>query len=141
MAELVSLAAATAAADLAEKVAKVWERLNTSRTCLIELANHTQRSLRLVNHSHSHGGFAEPPNDELPGQTAEVFGSQSLSGSVLTGTEGAVTYRIGDADATVTIRWNVPFVGGNSCASTTAGWQGSTSFQASCITGPAMPRT
>ena len=111
----VALAAAGAAAGVAKATAEMWAKLNTARTCLLEVTNKTDHVLRVVSHAHPHGGFAVPPSQEIPARTVDLYGSQSKGGSVMTGTEGSVTYRIGDLDTRMTIGWNNPFVGGNEC--------------------------
>lgn len=105
----------TAIAEIAEAADRIWAKLNTSRTCLIEFWNHTDYTLRVSGHAHAHGGFAEPPSIEVPPGSTDTFGSQSLSGSFFTGTEGFVSFAIADLDTTVVARWNNPFVGGNDC--------------------------
>jgi LGFP repeat len=115
------LAAAGAAAALAKNVSEVWARLNTSRTCLLEITNQTDRPLRVLDHAHDHGGFAEPPSFEIPPHTTDVFGSQSKAGSVMTGTEGGVRYRIGDLATTLRVGWDNPWAGGNDSSATLDG--------------------
>jgi hypothetical protein len=130
----VALLTAVAAAELAKAAAEVAEKLNTARTCVLEFKNHTNHPLRLVGQSHDHGGFKVPPNDELPPHTADVFGAQSDSFSVATGVEGSVTYQIGTADATVTLRWNNPFIGENDSSAGTGGNRAA-AFTATSLTG------
>ena len=96
--------------------AAIWDRLNTDRTCLLEVWNTTDHTLRVRGHSHAHGGFAEPPSIEVPPSSVDTFGSQSSGGSIFTGTEGFVTYEIDDLNTTAVIRWNNPFIGGNGCS-------------------------
>ena len=131
----VALAAGVAAASITKAVVEVGGKLNTARTCVIEFKNHTGHGLARAGHHHAHGGFGVPPNETLAARTAEVFGSQSAAFSAGTGTEGSVTYRAADQDAVVTLRWNVPFIGGNGCGGATGGWYGTNSLRLSCISG------
>lgn len=109
------LAELTAGAAIAETASKIWAKLNTQRTVLVELANRTPFILRVADDHHDHGGFAEPPDFEVPPNTASLFGSQSKSGSIMTGTEGWVWYTVGDGLAKFRVYWNNPFVGDNDC--------------------------
>ncbi len=128
------LAVTTATAEAAKAVAEIWGKLNTSRTCLLEVTNDTDQVLRVAGDSHSHGGFAEPPSLEIPARTTDVFGSQSKSGSVMTGTEGTVTYRVGDLPTTLRISWDNPFTGSNTGSATLEGEQ-RFAFHAGCVVG------
>jgi hypothetical protein len=131
----VALAAGAAAASITQAVIEVNEKLNTPRTCVLEVKNHTGLALSRISHDHAHGGFGVPPNETLPARTAEVFGSQSAAFSVGTGTEGRVTYRATAQDALATIRWSVPFIGDNGCGGATGGWYGTNHLRLSCLTG------
>lgn len=110
---IATIGAGVAAAAAA---AEVWGKLNTARTCLLEFANNTDHTLRVERHGHAHGGFAEPPTIEVPPGSIDFFGSQSVGGSVATGTEGFVVYAIGDLATTATVTWNNPFWGSNGCS-------------------------
>ncbi|WP_327024423.1 LGFP repeat-containing protein [Micromonospora sp. NBC_01739] len=111
----VALAAAAGTAGINEGSKRVADMLHGSRSCLIELTNRTGHVLRVQSHTHDHGGFAEPPSAEVPAETIDIFGSQSKGGSFATGTNGSVTYRLGDSNTTVRIGWNHPFVGEVDC--------------------------
>jgi len=67
-------------------------------------------------HHHSHGGFAEPPNQEIPPGQLDLFGSQSKGGSLFTGTEGKITYESPDSYF-LRVSWDNPWLGGNECSS------------------------
>ncbi|MGN9776173.1 LGFP repeat-containing protein [Micromonospora sp. H33] len=108
--------------------------LHGSRSCLIEFTNRTGHVLRVQSHTHDHGGFAEPPSAEVPAETVDIFGSQSKGGSFATGTNGSVTYRLGDSNTTVRIGWNHPFVGDVECNARVDG-DNRLAFHLTCIAG------
>ena len=112
------------ATKIAEASARIVEKINTPRSCIIEFWNHTDFTVRVRGSSHAHGGFIEPPSIEVPPQTTDIFGSQSDAFSIATGTEGFVTYDIGDINTSAVLRWNNPFVGGNGCSGRVEGEKG-----------------
>ena len=107
-------------AAVTQAIAQVVPLLNQARSVVLEVDNNTDRTLlRKVSDEHAHGGFAVIPSSEIPTKHADVFGSQSKGGSVFTGTEGSITYT-GDG-FTLTISWDNPFLGDNSCDARIAG--------------------
>jgi hypothetical protein len=106
---------AEAALRIAGMAAEIWAMLNTKRTVLIQLENHTPYALRVESHHHSHGGFAVPPDIEIPPHSVSLFGSQSKAGSLFTGTEGSVTYSTQGPTVYFTLSWNNPWAGSNAC--------------------------
>jgi hypothetical protein len=108
-------AAAVAGAinDVASALDKAATALIGGRSVILQLDNHTQSKLTMKSHHHEHGNFALAPGHELgPGKTM-VFGSASLGGAFLVGTEGNVVWE-GDG-FTLTITWDNPEIGSNSC--------------------------
>jgi hypothetical protein len=100
-------------------VVSVFLAANQPRSVVLTIANHTNLTLHRVADEHSHGGFAVPPDNEIPPQMVSVFGSQSTGGSVFTGTEGSVTYS-GDGLLLV-VSWDNPDIGSNSCNAVISG--------------------
>jgi hypothetical protein len=109
------------AVKITEGVASILEKLSSDdldRSVVVEVQNHTERPLKLAHHFHSGGGFAEPPNQEIPPGMVELFGSQDRG--FLTGTSGGVVYK-SDLDFRVHLDWNNPFAGSNDCSGRTSG--------------------
>lgn len=109
------------AAEVAvDSLRSVVESLNTARSVVVTVANHTGEPLQLHSHHHDQGNF-RPTN--APGLIAErasvAFGSQSKAGSLATGTEGRVVYA--GRDFEVVLHWNNPFWGDNSARSEVRG--------------------
>jgi hypothetical protein len=98
-----------AAAGITEAVAAIGSKLYGARSVVVEVYNWTDERLALVSHEHMHGGFAEPPDQEVSSQSVEIFGSQSKG--FATGTEGKVTYE--GPGFTVVLYWDNPFIGSN----------------------------
>jgi hypothetical protein len=98
----------------------IFERLNGARSVLLEVDNNTDATLTKISDEHSHGGFAEIPSIIIPPQKADVFGSQSLGGSLFTGTEGSVTYTSSDG-FTLVVSWDNPWAGSNECDASLTG--------------------
>jgi hypothetical protein len=120
--------------EIVDNGIKIIEKLNGSRSVLLELWNHTDYTLRVDSHHHAHGGFEEPPDIEVPPQMVSSFGSQSKAWSIWTGTEGSVTYDVIEQGALATVRWNNPFYGSNSCRGKMAG-EKALSFEVTSICG------
>lgn len=108
-----------ATADVVNAVIGVLEKINSSRSVILEVDNNTNLTLNRTSDKHKHGGFATTPKSQVLPKTAEVFGSQSKGGSLFTGTEGSVTYKGDGFDLTVS--WNNPWAGGNSCNASLTG--------------------
>jgi hypothetical protein len=133
MGVLVVLEAIGAAGEATARVAAV---LNKARSVILQINNRTSGPLRLLSHHHDHGGFAEPPDQEIPPGKAEIFGSQSKAWSIGTGTEGNVVYS-GDGFE-LTVYWDNPFVakpgGGNTARASLKGPKAS-AYKATAIAG------
>lgn len=125
------LAAIGSAVGIAGAVASVIERLDGTRSVIIEVQNHTPLPLRVDNHHHSSGGFMEPPNQEIPPGMVDIYGSQDRG--LFTGTLGGVTYD-SDADLFLHVAWANPFVGSNECRSQVFGGQ-SAAFRTTSLSG------
>jgi Repeat of unknown function (DUF346) len=100
-------------------VLQVLKQDNMARSVALVVANHTNLTLNKTHDEHAHGGFAMPPDSQIPPQKADIFGSQSTGGSIGTGTEGTITY--GADGLTLVISWDNPFVGSNSCNAVISG--------------------
>jgi hypothetical protein len=94
---------------------EVLDRINERRSCALLFNNETDFVLTLDSHHHDHGGFEVVPDFEIPARAASLFGSQSKSGSLFTGTEGRVVYSVGDTNTFARAAWDNPFIGGNEC--------------------------
>jgi hypothetical protein len=114
------LEAVAAGAAAVQAVAQVVPLLNQARSVVLEVDNYSQHGrLTKVSDEHAHGGFAVIPSPSIPSSNADVFGSQSTGGSVATGTEGRVTYS--GEGLILTISWDNPFPGANSCDANISG--------------------
>jgi uncharacterized protein with LGFP repeats len=100
--------------------AKIWPLISTPRSVVCLVANVTNTPLTYAESHHDHGGFAATPEAEIDPQKGSSFGSQSKSGSLLTGTQGGVTYR-GSDGVFFTVKWDNPYVGDNSSSTSTGG--------------------
>jgi hypothetical protein len=119
--------------NIANGVATVLGRLNGVRTVVLEVQNRTSNPLRVTSHHHSHGGFAEPPNPEIPPGMVDIFGSQNKGGSLFTGTEGRVIYESSD-EISLRVSWDNPFIGSNECSSRVEGGK-TIAFRSTAICG------
>jgi hypothetical protein len=106
------------AAD-ANAIAKVIQTLNEPRSVILEVDNNTSDIVTRLSDNHQHGGFSAVPHGTIAAKGTDVFGSQSASWSVATGTEGTVTYQ--GNGYTLTIYWDNPFLGSNNCSINIAG--------------------
>src|SRR5262245_50054208 len=74
-----------------EDIQAIAKVLNGKRSCVIEVDNNTKLTWTVEKHHHSHGGFADPPpRVQLGPESANTFGTQNKSNSIMTGTEGQV---------------------------------------------------
>src|SRR5215218_6371259 len=87
---LAAISAAGAVAGAINSVASALNAVNPGRSVILELDNNTNRALSRVSDHHDHGGFEVIPKDQLPPNTAMVFGARSSG--FLTGTEGNVVW-------------------------------------------------
>jgi len=95
-----------------DDITAVVNNINTSRSVVIEVDNNTSIPLERIGDHHDHGGFVNPlPKRTIDPRSANVFGTQSLAGSIATGTEGTATYTF-DGNMMV-IHWDNPFIGEN----------------------------
>lgn len=115
---LVEIIAAGAAS--AQALSAIIPQLNGARSVIIEIDNKTFATLKRIRDHHDHGGFAVTPSSEIPPGTADVFGAQSKSFSIGTGTEGSITYSV-DGTAELTISWDNPFIGDNESSASVSG--------------------
>lgn len=102
---LVSIAAG---AELAKTLLDVGEKLRQffpSRAVVIQVHNHTDQTLRLVNHAHTSGVFGELPSQQIPPKTIDVYGSRRRGRPE--GARGWVEYRVEGADASCRVQWSL----------------------------------
>ncbi|MEH7041031.1 hypothetical protein V7057_24860, partial [Bacillus pseudomycoides] len=120
IAEIVAIAGGAAAVSEAiSKVKSALSIINPPRSVILIFENHTNTTLRKVRENFEHGGWAVPPEGEIPPNSALIFGARSSAGSIATGTEGRITYA-GDG-IEVTLYWDNPFIGSNECNITISG--------------------
>ena len=63
-----------AVAGVVSAIAGVIKIFNTPRSVVPSIYNHTDKTFVKVKDRHEHGGWAEPPPQEIPPQTVAVFG-------------------------------------------------------------------
>jgi hypothetical protein len=118
MMPLVEIIATGAASEQA--IFAVIPQLNGVGSVVLEIDNSTGATLTRVRDEQKHGGFAVTPESVIPPHHADVFGAQSEGGSVGTGTEGSVVYKIGNVGE-LTISWDNPFFGDKSASVAVSG--------------------
>jgi hypothetical protein len=106
----VQLDVAAAAQALISAIQAVGNVLSDARSVVIEVDNLTNVLLTKTADHHESGGFASFPEEQIPPNTADVFGSQSKGGS-LAGTVGSVTYSADGLE--MLVGWNNARVGDN----------------------------
>ena len=126
-----------AAAAIVKATEEVTKKLNQKRTVLIQVYNHTDKTLRIRSRDHSSGDFAEPPSARIPPRSVDIFGSQDRAWSVMTGAVGSITYGIEGEDTTVTVRWSNPFFGKNRGSATASG-SGARNYEVTNIMGAGL---
>lgn len=77
-------------------------------TVLIEVRNHTDQPLTLLDQGHDHGGFVTRPADELPAGAVDSFASFETDRAEKQGSQGFVKYAVGKTGTTWTISWHNP---------------------------------
>jgi len=101
--------------------------LTGSRSVTVEVDNNTALTLVRKGWHHYHGGFVKFPADRIGPYNADgkgcvdVFGSQNKGGSIMTGTEGWVSYYghettqtgVGRPILFLRVAWDNAYVGGN----------------------------
>jgi len=102
--------------------------LTGARTARIQLENHTSFTLFYQNPALYHGGFGVLPALQIEGNKVNFFGAQNDGGSIMTGTEGWVTYGVNvnnDPNASMDmyfqIYWDNPYIGDNSAYAALSG--------------------
>ncbi|MFU2017693.1 PASTA domain-containing protein [Peribacillus butanolivorans] len=104
----------TAAGEEAvNQVKNILGTINASRSVILILENNTNMKLRKVRENLQHGGWAVTPVWQILPVSTLVFGAMSASWSIGTGTEGSITYA--GEGIELTIYWDNPYVGSNSC--------------------------
>jgi hypothetical protein len=103
---------------------------------VLEVDNETDLKLTRKWDSHSWGGYVVPPKKFVAPKSASVFGSQGkgIAGVGITGTEGSVTYEVGNLDLDLHVEWNNPTFGSNSCNAYLTGGAAS-KYRAECLQG------
>ncbi|GAA1459255.1 aegerolysin family protein [Nocardiopsis exhalans] len=90
---------------------------------ICHINNRTKQTLKVQSESLDHGKWYDPPNHypvDVPSKETVLAFRSSGKSDTATGTQGQVVYQIGDdAEATVTISWDVPWLAGSSNTVTT----------------------
>jgi hypothetical protein len=108
----------------ASVVQLVQGMLTGARSVTVEVDNNTDLTLILCGQHHDHGGWAKIPERKIgpyqadPKGCTDVFGSQNRGGSVMTGTEGWVSYHghkakqsnLGPVILRFTVKWDNPYL-------------------------------
>jgi hypothetical protein len=106
---LAVIAVAGQVAGAVSSVRGALNALDADRSVILQIDNNTDTALWRVWDHHSGGGWAVPPESDLPGRHAMVFGSRDRG--FMTGTKGAVAF---DGDGfQLVARWSNPYVGKN----------------------------
>lgn len=90
-------------------------------TVLIEVRNHTDEPLTLLDQGHDHGGFVTSPAAELAAGAVDSFASFETGRAERQGSQGFLTYAVGGTGTTWTIRWHNPENADNTSESVLAG--------------------
>src|ERR1700738_5177216 len=118
MAKNEDLQDAGAAAGIAALVVALVTVLNQSRSVILQVDNQTDSTMKKISEHHVHGEFSEGP-DDIPPHTASLFSSQSVPGSVETGTEGSCSYLVDGVQ--IDVFWDNPAFGSNNSDAKYAG--------------------
>jgi hypothetical protein len=102
--------------------------LTGARTAAIQVENHTSYTLFYQSPALYHGGFGVLPALQIEGNKVNLFGAQNAGGSIMTGTEGWVTYGLNvtnDPNASMDmyfqIYWDNPYIGDNNASAALTG--------------------
>ena len=118
-------------AEALEKVKDLLQSLDSQRSVVVEVRNLTNSPLRLESDHHSEGGFAEPPDPEIPAGHVNVFGSKNSG--LTPGVDGRVIYESSEGFL-LHVEWENPFIGSNSSNCRVVG-ENAGRFEARDITG------
>lgn len=77
-------------------------------TVLIEVRNHTDQPLTLVDQGHDHGGFVTTPVATIAPGAVDSFASYETDRSEKQGSQGFLKYAIGGTRTEWTVRWHNP---------------------------------
>jgi hypothetical protein len=92
-------------------VADALGKVNTPRSCILEIDNKTDLTLTKVSEHFDSGGWGVTPERQIPPQKALIFGAQSPGGALFVGAIGNIVYEGGGVR--VTAMWGNPFIGAN----------------------------
>ena len=101
--------------------------LTGSRSSTIEIDNNTGVALKYYASGTSSGGWAKFPDLKIPPMSAIVFGAQNKGMSIMTGTQGWVSYITEDSSLWFCVGWDNPYIGSNS-GSARLGWPGAAQY-------------
>jgi hypothetical protein len=103
-------------------ITAVQSALTGSRSATIEIDNSTDLTLMYYGTHTLHGGWQTFPKRKIPPQSPIVLGAQNKGGSIMTGTQGWVSYIADDSSLWFSVTWDNPYLGDNS-AGARLGWR------------------
>lgn len=95
-----------------ENVEKIISVINTPRSVVLQINNHTDLTFRKVYEKHTEGGWALTPTGQIGPKQTLVFGAQSIPWT-LQGAIGKVIYEAPGVE--LDISWSNPYGGSNDC--------------------------
>jgi hypothetical protein len=98
-------------AEAVTAVADALGKVNSPRSCILEIDNKTDLTLTKVSEHFDSGGWGVTPERQIPPQKALIFGAQSPGGAIAVGAIGNIVYEGGGVR--VTAMWGNPFIGAN----------------------------
>ncbi len=124
MAVMAAIEAVGAVAGAVGQVINLMNQMDADRSVLLQIDNNTDLALWRESSFHGQGGWALPPESDLPARTAMVFGSRDRG--FMTGTTGEVVFS-GDGFQLWSF-WSNPYYGSNVSASRIVGRNGGKFF-------------
>jgi hypothetical protein len=94
--------------------------VRNSRSCVVEVVNRSELTLRRCAAAAEHGEFTRVPALSIPPGTSDTFTLASRTGNAGMGCGGSVEY-VADDGVRFTIRFDKPFAGTNSAFAELAG--------------------
>jgi hypothetical protein len=92
-------------------VSDALSKVNTPRSCILEIDNNTDLTLTKVSEHFDSGGWGVTPERQIPPRKALIFGAQSPGGALFVGAIGNIAFEGGGVR--VSAMWANPFIGAN----------------------------
>lgn len=99
------------ATDYVQQVINWLGSIDTPRSVIIEIDNHTEIDLEMVGYDHLHGGWGHTPVGRI--ERGQTLVCSAMDTGVFTGAEGTITYK--GPGIEIKAYWDNPFVGSNEC--------------------------